>query len=181
MTSTHLVALGVAALLLFWMLGAHNRLMTLRNAIAAAWAQLDDALRLRGQAVAELTTQLRAHLPHEHGSLDALLVANTQVQGACATLRVRPTTAALAGTLAGAEVALGASLSRVLALLEQHPALLADGAVAPPVQVLRQTEPRLAFGRQLFNNAATAYNQAALQWPTRAVTRLFGFSAAGLL
>ena len=181
MTSTHLVALGVAALLVFWMLGAHNRLMTLRNAIAAAWAQLDDALRQRGQAVAELTTQLRAHLPHEHGSLDALLVANTQVQDACATLRLRPTTAALAGTLAAAEVALGASLSRVLALLEQHPALLADGAVAPPVQVLRQTEPRLAFGRQLFNNAASAYNQAALQWPTRALTGLFGFSAAGLL
>ncbi len=181
MTSTHLVALGVAALLVFWMLGAHNRLMTLRNAIGAAWAQLDDASRQRGQAVAELTSQLRAHLPHEHGSLDALLVANTQVQDACAAVRARPSAAAVALTLAGAEVALGASLSRVLALLEQHPALLADDAVAPPVLALRQAEPRLAFGRQLFNHAAAAYNQAALQWPTRAVTRLFGFSAAGLL
>ncbi len=181
MTSTHLVVLGAAALLVFWMLGAHNRLMTLRNAIGTAWAQLEQALRQRAQAVGELTTQLREHLPHEHGTLDALLVANTRVQDACVALRTRPTTVALARSLAAAEVALGASLSRVVALLDQHPAVLADAAVAPHVRVLRQVEPRLAFGRQLFNHAAAAYNQAALQWPTRAVTGLFGFSAAGLL
>jgi LemA protein len=69
----------------------------------------------------------------------------------------------------------------LLALLDQHPALAAGEALAPHVAALQDAARRIAFARQLFNDAATAYNQATHQWPTRLVSRLFGFNAAGPL
>jgi LemA protein len=46
---------------------------------------------------------------------------------------------------------------------------------------LRDATQRLAFARQLFNNAVGVYNEAADQFPTRVLARLFGFGAAGRL
>ena len=46
---------------------------------------------------------------------------------------------------------------------------------------LEELEPRLGFARQLFNDAAQAYNDAARQFPTRLLTHLFGFGTAGRL
>jgi LemA protein len=53
--------------------------------------------------------------------------------------------------------------------------------VAEALRALQELEPRLAFARQLFNDAAQAYNEAARQFPTRLLTHLFGFGTAGKL
>lgn len=73
------------------------------------------------------------------------------------------------------------SSSRVLALLEQHPEVMNEAAVAPQVAALKETGTRLGFGRQTFNDAAAAYNAAARQLPTRLLARLYGFGTAGRL
>ena len=41
MSSQQLLLIGGVALLVFWMLGAYNRLVALRNGIIAAWSQVD--------------------------------------------------------------------------------------------------------------------------------------------
>jgi LemA protein len=46
---------------------------------------------------------------------------------------------------------------------------------------LREAEPRMQFVRQLFNDAVQAYNDAAREWPTRLLVRLYGFGTAGRL
>jgi LemA protein len=80
-----------------------------------------------------------------------------------------------------AEGLMAAASARVLALLDLQTELRGSQAVAPHAQVLRDAEPRLAFARQLFNDAVQAYNDAARQWPTRWLTRLYGFGTAGRL
>jgi LemA protein len=69
--------------------------------------------------------------------------------------------------------------SRVLALLDQHDALRVDAAVAPFAGVLRDSGARLAFARQLFNEAAQTYDDAVRQFPTRLLISLYGFGPAG--
>jgi LemA protein len=76
---------------------------------------------------------------------------------------------------------MAAAGSRVLALLEQHPQVQGQPGVAGHLAALREIEPRLAFARQLFNEAAQTYNQAARQFPTYLLTRLYGFGTAGRL
>ena len=181
MSTAQIVTLGLAALLVFWMLGAYNRVMALRNAIGGAWQQVDDTLQKRGAAVAPLAAALREPLAAEQRALDALIAAQTQVQAAADAVRLRPVQAERVAALTGAEAAMRAATSRVLALLDQHPGLLEDEAIAGPVRVLREAEPRLGFARQLFNDASQTYDTAVQQFPTRLLARLYGFGAAGRL
>jgi LemA protein len=166
-----------AALLTFWMLGAYNRLVGLRNAIIAAWAQVDEPLQRRSQAILALADGLREPLADEAGALEALRSAQAQLHGAAEALRRRPALAARAQALAAAEAGLAAALARLLALLEQRPGL----AAAEPLAALHDAAQRMGFARQLFNDAVRSYNEAARQFPTRLLTRLFGFGSAGPL
>ena len=178
MTNQQLAGLVLAAVLVFWMVGAYNRLVALRNAISAAWARIDAALRHRGQATAPLVQALREPLAAEQGALDVLLAAHGQAHTAAAAMGAHPLAAAAAAAWLAAETALAAAASRVLALLEQHTELRADAAVLALVATWREGELRLGFARQMFDAAAQTYNEAAAQWPTRWLARLFGFSAA---
>jgi LemA protein len=181
LSTQQLLLIAGAALLVFWMLGAHNRLVALRNEIIAAWAQVDEPLQRRGAALLALVEVLRGHFSEEHGALDALQAAQAQVQAAADALRLRPALAPRAAALAGAEATLQAALARVLALLEQRASLAAGDELAPQLAALRDTAQRMAFARQLFNDTAGRYNEAARQFPTRLMSSLFGFGVAGTL
>jgi hypothetical protein len=74
LVSGHVAALVLAATLLFWALGAHNRLVAQRNAIAQAWARVQEALRQRATVAQPLVAALREPLAAEHGALDGLLL-----------------------------------------------------------------------------------------------------------
>lgn len=181
MSAGQLAVVLVAAVLVFWMLGAYNRLVSLRNAIGTAWQQVDAALAHRAAAVSPLVAALRVSLADEGAALDALLTGHAQVAAAADALRVRPVLAEPAAALVGAEAAMVSASTRVLALLDLHPTLRDGPEVAPHAAALREAQPRLAFARQLFNEAVQAYNDAARQFPTRILVRLYGFGTAGRL
>jgi LemA protein len=180
-SATQLTALALGAVLLFWMVGGRNRLVGLRNRIAQAWLQVDEGLKSRGDAVPPLVVALRPHLPGEQGALDTLLGAERQVRAAADALAQRPTDAALAAALVAAETAMGSATSRVLSLVELHLELRHDPAIAPHAEALRDSGPRLAFARQLYNEAALAYTEAVQLFPTKLLAELFRFSPAGRL
>jgi LemA protein len=179
MSGTQIAVLATAAVLVFWMVGAYNRLVELRNAIGAAWAGVDEVLRRRGDAVEALVPALRGPLAAEQGALDALLAASRQVRAAADALGARPVMSTLAAAYVAAEAQMAAAATRVLALVDPHPALKSDAAVAPHWAALVDSAARLAFARQVFNDASAAYNAAARQFPTRLLTRLYGFGTAG--
>ena len=70
---------------------------------------------------------------------------------------------------------------RGLGRLAQQPALLADPTVAEPMQVLKASPGRMAFARQVFNEAGAAYNAATTQFPTRLLGGVLRFGRAGRL
>ncbi|MCU0967441.1 MAG: LemA family protein [Rubrivivax sp.] len=181
MSAAQVAVLVAALVLVSWMVGAYNRLVALRSAIGAALAEVVELQRRRGEALQQLGAALRAPLAAEHGTLEALAAAEAQRKRAAAALQQRPVAAPLAAALAGAEAALAAQTARLLALIEQHPSLAADDAVAPPMRALRDAEQRLPFARRMYNDAANAYDEAARQWPTSWLARLYGFGAAGRL
>lgn len=179
MTAQSLALAAAAAVLVFWMLGAYNRLVSLRNAIGAAWQQVAAALAQRGSAIGPLASALRAPLPGESATLEALLLAQAQVDTAAEAMASRPVLAALAAALVKAEATMASSASRVLALIDGHPALRDDPQVSTHERALRDAMPTLDFARQRFNEAVGVYNAAARQFPTRLLVRLFGFGTAG--
>jgi LemA protein len=172
---------GTAALLVFWTLGAHNRLVSLRNAIIAAWSQVDEPLGRRAAALQPLLAALQTALPDERPTCEAVTAAQAQVQAAADALRARPADAARAAALACAESDLSAAVARLQALLEPHAASPAAPERAAQAAALADATQRLAFARQLFNDAVRRYNEAAQQFPTSVLSRMFGFGPAGVL
>jgi LemA protein len=181
MSTQQLWLVAGAALLMFWMLGAHNRLVALRNDIGAAWAQLDEPLQRRAATVVPLVAGVRGYLADEQGALDAVLAALAMVQMAAHALRPHPAHAPQAAALTSPEAALAAALARLLSLVEHRTDIAADATLVPHLAALRDAGQRLGFARQLFNDAVQRYNDAARQFPTRLLSSLFGFSAAGTL
>lgn len=177
--ATTWTALGLLALLCFWMLGAYNRVMALRMAIVNAWTQAEPLLQSRHRALTALCAAVEQPLASERATLEAVAQAQAQAWSAIEALRARPAAADAALRLGGAETALASALARLLALVEQHDALHTEPGVAWPLRTLRELPPKLQFARQVFNDAAAAYNAAARQFPTRLLAPLFRFTPAG--
>ena len=171
----------LAAIVLCWVVGAYNRLVALRNAIVAAWSQINLALKRRGAVVLPLAAALREPLAAEQGALDAFLNAHGQAVQAASALGAKPVAVATAADWVRAESLLAAASSRLLALVGQQPELPAAPDVAPLLATWSQAQSQLAFARRLFDDAAVAYNEAARAPPTRWLLRLFGFGPVGLL
>ncbi|MDP1899197.1 MAG: LemA family protein [Rubrivivax sp.] len=179
MTGRQWAALALGAVAVFWMVGAYNRLVALRNVIFQAWAKVDEALGQRTAAIEPLLAALHEPLATEQGALDTLQAAQADAVRAATTLRTRPVHERHASAWVASEAALAAAASRVFALLEQHAELALQAPVAGATAGWREATARLVFARQLFNDAADHYNGAIAVFPTRALTRLFGFGRAG--
>lgn len=174
------VVLAAAAVIIFWMVGAYNRLVALRSAIGEAFRQVDELMQRRHDAAKALADAARQALAGEPDAIDAWLSALAASSKAAAALRLHPADAEPASALAASESILAAHAARVMALLEQQQERL-DASAIGERNALHEVQSRLGFARQLFNEAAQAYNAAAQELPTRWLTRLYRFGLAGRL
>ncbi|MBL8342202.1 MAG: LemA family protein [Rubrivivax sp.] len=177
------MAAAVVAVLGFWVLGAYNRLVALRNAVAGAWSQADEAQRRRGEGTEQLLGALRGPLAAEQGALDALWAAQAQSARAAGGMSARPLLAANALAWTEGESRLGAAAARVFALADGHANALSDEAAAATVGAARaawsEGSERLSFARRLYNDAAAAHDDAIATFPTSLLVPVFGFAPAG--
>ena len=174
-----LAAVLAAAVLFFWATGAHNRLVTLRNAVSQAGARVAEALAQRDAAQSKWLAALQLPLVAEAGSLQALAEAQRLEQMAARALAARPLDAGAARDWLAAEGQQSSSAARVLALLDQHADLVSQEAVAEPLAAWQEAQARLPLLRQTFNDAAAEHDRALLQLPTRLLVPLFRFASAG--
>jgi LemA protein len=168
-----LLKLGLAAVLLFWVVGAYNRLTRLRGAVGSAWLQVDELLARRSMLLQALADALRDPLADEAVTLDALTRADAHQRQAALAVRARPSQAPLLMEWVLAEAELASPLARLLALLEQRPDLHANEEILGLQRQLTELASRLAYARHLFSDAADTYNAAVEEFPTRVVARLF--------
>lgn len=181
MSGNELAALGVVAVLGFWMLGAHNRLVRLRQAIADAFAQVDGLLRQRHQLLAELIEAATAVLGDAPEDLAAVEAARQQARVAAEHAARRPASAGRLASLALAEQVLRTAISRILTLLRERPALRSDERLRAAMDGLSALQHRLSAVQETFNAEVATYNTGVRQFPTRIVAGLFGFRPGGLL
>jgi LemA protein len=177
MSSDLAVVGALAAMLIFWMVGAHNRITALRNALHAAWPPLNELLDQRAQTLGGLADTLRAWPGGDASPAQPLQAALAQVRSACASVRTRPSHRDAVAGLGAAEAALAPVLERTRQWIETD---AADAAEARPhLATLDALVPRLDLARQAFNQAATAYNQAVGQFPTSLLAPLLRMHRAG--
>jgi LemA protein len=172
-----LTRVALASVLLFWTVGAYNRLMRLRHALATAWGQIDEQLTRRAAALEPLLQLLQEPMASEANTLAALAAALDKQQAAARSARARPASAVALQNWVIAEGELASPLARLSALVEQHPELTQADAIKPLRNALAEVAPRLVYARQAYNAAADTYNAAVEEFPTRLLVPIFGFRA----
>jgi LemA protein len=181
MSTTQIVITAVVALVVFWAVGAYNRLVNLRNVIGNAFAQIDVQLKRRYDLIPNLVEVASKYLSHERETLEAVIAARNQAKAAADAARARPGSAGPVTSLAMAEQVLAGSMDKLMLLVEAYPELKADQTVRELSEELTSTENKVAFARQLFNDATLDYNVAAQQFPANLLAGLFGFREAAML
>lgn len=176
-----LVMLVIAVLLVLYVIGIYNRLVTLRNQFKNAFAQIDVQLKRRYDLIPNLVETARAYMKHEREALEAVIAARNQAAGAEKLAAAEPGNARAIAALAGAEGALTGALGRLFALAEAYPDLKANQTMMQLSEELTSTENRVAFARQAFNDAVMSYNTAREVFPGVLVAGAFSFTPATLL
>ena len=175
------VVLAVGLVVFFWAVGAYNRLVRQKNAIANAFGQIDVQLKRRYDLIPNLVEVARRYLAHEAQTLEAVIAARNQARTAEQTAAGNPLNAGALGALAGAEQLLGGALGKLFAVVEDYPDLKADQNMRELSEELASTENRVGFARQAYNDQVLEFNDAAAQFPTLIVARLFGFMPQSML
>ncbi|MEO5698517.1 MAG: LemA family protein [Burkholderiaceae bacterium] len=175
MSAGQIAAAVVVAALLFWAVGAYNRLVRLRGTILRRFAPLESQFRQRNELLLhdDALAALAAHA--DATQIDALRAACGQVETACDAARLRPGVASVIKNLRLADEI----LMQVRARLPAPPAAATEPT--EPDTRLGASDATLAFARREFNEAVGDYNVAVRQFPTLMLVGLFGFRSAGLL
>ena len=183
MPSHTIIFLTGFALVIFWAVGAHNRLIRLKNRIAEVFAPIDLQLKRRYELVPNLIEAIRTQCPDAQkkqvqAALDTVGAARNQASSACDSVRIRPSHARAVLVLCAAEHALHSGLGSVFALTEAIPELQANNGLQQTREEMDTVEKTVDFARQAFNDAVRDYNHAQGQFPALLIARIFGFTPA---
>jgi len=174
MTTTEGTLAAIAAVLVFWIVGAYNRLVRLRSELVARFGTVDERYRQRHALLEGQLELLSTALASAAPRLDALRAACRQADTAREHARARPGAASAVTSLRVAEEILADARSRL-------PVQSVIGTDLPDLNAkLATSDTALSFARAEFNAAVTAYNEAVRQFPTLLVARLFDFRTASV-
>ena len=181
MSMLTIVCLILLAVLVFWAVGAYNRLVRLKNTISNAFGQIDVQFKRRYDLIPNLVEAASKYLQHEQATLEAVINARNQARSASDAVRSRPGKAEAVIALAAAEQALDGSLGHLFALAEAYPDLKADQTIRDLSEELTSTENKVGFARQAYNDAVLDYNNAQAQFPALLLSSIFGFEPFPML
>ncbi len=159
----------VVFVLIFWVIGAYNGLIALKNQTLNAWKQIDVQLKRRYDLIPNLVNTVKGAMEFEKETLDAVISARSRA------MQVASGAGPAAGhvkELAVAETALTGAMGRFFAVMENYPNLRSSENIKSLQEELASTENKVAFARQFYNDVATKYNTKQQQFPTNLVAGL---------
>ena len=171
------VVVVVLVVVLLWIVGAYNGLISLKNQVTNAWKQIDVQLKRRHDLIPNLVNTVKGAMQFEKDTLEAVVNARNK---AVAVSGSGGSTGTNVAATAAAETQLSGALGRLFAVVEAYPDLKSTGNVAQLQEELTSTENKIAFARQLYNDTATTYNTRQRQFPTMLVAGLAGAAPAEL-
>lgn len=160
------IVLIVVALLAVWVVFSYNRLVSRRNEVDNAWSQIDVQLKRRLDLIPNLVETVKGYANFEKGALSAVIDARAKAMSAS------PTPAAQGA----ADQGLSGALRQLFALSEAYPDLKANTNFLSLQEELQNTESRVAYARQFYNDAVERYNNTTQSFPGVIFAKSFNFA-----
>ena len=151
------VLVVVAVVLAALVISLYNRLNALREGARTAFSQIDVQLERRYDLIPNLVSVAQRYLAHETETLTAVIQARASATQARVEVNGDPSDADAMRRLGQADGSLGAALGRLLAVSEQYPDLKADRTMSELTEEIRNTENRVSFARQAYNDLTRRY------------------------
>jgi LemA protein len=164
MSTTAWVVLGIAVVLILWLIMIYNGLVAMRQRVNQAFADIDVQLKQRHDLIPNLVETVKGYAQHERGTLEEVVKARNAAM-----------TAQGPAQQAAAENMLSGALRQLFALSEAYPDLKANQNFQQLQAELSDIENKLAAARRFFNNAVQEYNTGIEQFPAALLAGPLGF------
>ena len=163
-----------AAVLIAWLIAIHNKLVSLKARLENAFAQIEVQLTRRYDLIPNIVEVAKAYLKHENDTLLNVVNARNDAAASLKEAAARPGDPAAIEALNAAEKRLAGGLGGLRLQVEAYPELKGDRVMTQLSEELASTENRVAFARQAFNDAVTAYNIRRNSFPSSIVANACG-------
>ena len=168
--STSILLIVIAALVLFfisivsWGISNYNKLVTMKENIDGAWAQVDNQLKRRNDLIPNLVNTVKGYAAHEKEIFIQVAEARAKLAGA----------QTIPDKIQGAN-AVESALGRLLVIVENYPILKSNETFNRLMDELAGTENRIAVERMRYNNVVKTFNTAIIRFPGRIFAGFLGF------
>ncbi len=163
--SSTLIVFAVLVVGVIWAISVYNGLVTMRQRVNQAFADIDVQLRQRHDLIPNLVETVKGYAAHERGTLHEVVKARNAAVAAQGPAQQ-----------AAAENMLSGALRQLFALSEAYPNLKANESFQQLQAELTDLENKIAASRRFFNNAVQEYNAGIQRFPAALFASAFGFA-----
>lgn len=158
------ILLAIVVLIILYVIGAYNKLVVLRNKVRDQWAQMDVQLKRRFDLIPNLVETVKGYAKHESDTLENVVKArNTFLSATTPEEEIK------------ADGELTKAMTKLFALTENYPDLKANTNFIELQNELGETENKIAYARQFYNDIVLKYNNQIEVVPSNFVAMLFKF------
>lgn len=157
----------VLVLLILYVISTYNGLVSLRNKKDDQWSQIDVQLKRRADLIPNLVEIVKGYAKHESETLEKVIEArNTYMTAKTPEEEMK----------ASGEVT--QALNKLLALSEAYPELKANENFLGLQKDVSDTEDKISYARQFYNDSVLTYNNKVQMFPSNLVAGMFHFTKA---
>ncbi len=161
------IILIIIVLILIYVGVTYNKLVVLRNRVKDQWSQIDVQLKRRFDLIPNLVETVKGYASHEKDTLEAVVKARNEY---------------LSSDTPEDKIAANNDLNKVVtklfALAESYPELKADTSFRELQTTLTETEDKISYARQFYNDVVMKYNNKVEIFPSNIVAGMFGFKTS---
>ena len=159
-----IIAGVVVVAILAFVITTYNTLVRLRNKVKNAFAQIDTQLQRRFDLIPNLVETVKGFATHEKELLENVTASRNGYAHASSN-----------GEKMAMNNQLTANLRSLFAVVENYPDLKANTNFLKLQDELSETEDKITYARQFYNDAVTIYNDKIQMFPGNMVAGIFGF------
>ena len=147
----------------------YNSLVQARIKVDNAWSQIDVQLQRRFDLIPNFIETVKGYMTHEKETFEKI----TELRTSWANTNNVSEKAMLDNKLSD-------TLKTIMAISENYPELKANQNFSELSEELRNTENKISFSRQFYNDAVTIYNTKLQVFPSNIIAGIFHFTAHDL-
>ena len=163
------IILAIVILLVIAIIGMYNGLVQAKIKVDNAWSQIDVQLQRRFDLIPNFVETVKGYMTHEKETFEKI-----------AALRTSWANASSVSEKADLDNQLSTSLKTIMAVSENYPELKANQNFSELSEELRNTENKISFSRQFYNDTVTIYNTKLQVFPSNIIAGMFNFKSRDL-